>query len=279
VRDLATGTTRLLATSPGGVGLDWVKGSESTVIYTELSKQLTDSITSTPWKIYAIDLDSDVRQEIATSKSSKDEAYQPLPVIEWPYVVWDQLGASKKDIVVFDLRSKRQRVLMRGTSSSWLTISNKRVVWDDDSGPGRRDVFSASVEGPVDRRQLSMSGVATRPTSGSGFVVWQEPAQGDPRSLWETDVMGATPPAQIAEGGAGNAVIGKNFVAWYGSGATSVMVGGLGETPISVADAIGSARISVGLRLAASGTRLVWGITDVASSQLPESIVIADPVR
>jgi hypothetical protein len=216
--DLDTRITRVIARSSWNTGeIDWVRGSRGTIVYTELARIPSDEDPNVPWRVFAVDISTGRKRQIAASKRPSDEILQPFPSIEWPWIV-DISPPSKPstetaDIVSYDLRDGRRLVLVPSGHPGSVTIDHGLVFYGEITG-GQQDLFVVPVDGSGKPRRLTTSGRVALPKAANGGVTWQEPPQGDPDSLWYMPTNPLGSPIQFAQGGS-NAFPGQGFVLWY----------------------------------------------------------------
>jgi hypothetical protein len=211
-------TTIIARASSADSEIDWVRGSRSTVVYTELGQTPSDEDPLVPWAVYAVDLGTGRKRRIAASKGPNDEIIQPFPSIEWPWVV-DVAPPSKPssetaDIVAYDLRDGARSALVASRNPASVTIDHGLVFYDDTSGMGARDLFVVPVDGSSKPRRLTSSGRVALAIAANGAVTWQEPPQGDPDSLWYMLITRPDSPIRFAQEGS-NAFPGQGVVLWY----------------------------------------------------------------
>jgi hypothetical protein len=233
VCDLDTGVGKTVAGTESARGeLGAVQGSKDTVVYTELAHTLTTSTNDgmvSPWTLYSVNIRTGQRRQLAASSTRGDEGFLPEPQIDWPWVV---VRANPKgpgltrdisgDIVVFDLRTGKRRILLSGKHPGRIAITNGMVVYTGTSDPKRpdiRDIFEVPVDGSAPPKQLTTSGYAEFPQAANEALTWAEipPSPKDAvrtgvNPLWVLSLDGKGPPINFAEGT--NSFPGKGFVMW-----------------------------------------------------------------
>ena len=141
-----------------------------------------------------------------------------------------------------------------------VLIVGQAAIYDADSATGR-DLFSIDLSRPnANPSQLTRTGQVANPEVGGGFAVWQQPAQGDPMSVWALNLgrPGARPFALLSGANEGNAIAGDGFAAYLNTDDALVVVPldhTRGREQVVVPAA---ANLSIISRWAASGSLLTW---------------------
>jgi hypothetical protein len=184
VCDLSAGRPTTVAALDEGspASLDWVDGAGDTVVHSRLASvpDLSSPEPKAEWTIEATDLGSGTRRRLAQSggKGGPETNYHvlPRPVVDGHWVVWvgvpgpaDQGG----ELVVFDLRTGRRRVVARRVFPGEVGLWKGMVAYDDVSDRGR-DIFVVPADGSAGPRRLTQVGTVTYPRFANGWAAWQE---------------------------------------------------------------------------------------------------------
>src|SRR5581483_215571 len=127
----------------------WVRGSEEMLVYTDMAAVPTDQSPLVPWKIALSDVRTGRQEILAEGDDQHEEAYAPLPEIDFPWVVWAEVPRVNDpghglDVVSYDIRAKSRRVIVHATTPGEVFVQNGIVYYDADSGSGQRDVFQVA---------------------------------------------------------------------------------------------------------------------------------------
>lgn len=269
VFDLASHRGRTVAQHEGAGNLDLVAGGDDKIVYTDLSRDLTDeNLLSSPWKEYLQDLAAGDRVLLAHSRNRRDELDLATPHVNWPWLVDARVPLPlprdplRLDIVATDLRTRKQHVVVsKARDPAVILISGQRVVFAADSGPHRRDFFSVPLDGSAKPTQITSSGAVSGGWVDSGGLTWQEPLMGDPTSIWFMPLSPPGKPIKVADGGS-NVYPGRGFVMWLTPAQQREKL--VARQPCSSAEPLQIAGddLDIGARWMAYADRIVWA-TDV----------------
>ncbi|MYS22345.1 hypothetical protein GA0115240_140624 [Streptomyces sp. DvalAA-14] len=262
VIDLTTRKAKVVARSryPRGQ-CDIAAGVGDYIAWTDQPAMQTDDTRDVSWKMHLTSIRTGHDQVIATSRGA--ERIVPVPAASAGHVVWTQLTKDKRagEVHSYDIATGTNRTLISGVGPSSTSVAGRWVVYDTATRQGT-DVFEIPVDGGNPQR-LTTSGKAALPRAQAGRVVWQEPDQGDPTSLWTRSLDGRDRPTKAVSGPTeGNAVPGTGFIAYWGAaGASSaVMVTFLNPdgTPGATRQ-VSRGGTAVRPRISSDSDRVAWG--------------------
>jgi hypothetical protein len=262
VIDLTTKRVKVVARSyyPQGQS-DIAAGVGNYIAWTDQPTMQTDDGQTVSWKLHLTDIRTGRDQVIAASHGA--ERIVPVPAASDGHVVWTQLMKNQRagEIHSYDITTGRNRTLVSGIGPSSTTVSGGYVVYDTATRQGA-DIFEVSTDGGKPRR-LTTSGKTALPRAQANRVVWQEPNQGDPTSLWTEPLGGHGRPVRaVSQTTAGNAVAGSRFIAYWSSPdsgehltVTFLRADGTPGATQQVSDL----ETAVPPRIASDATRIAWG--------------------
>jgi len=233
----------------GAAGVvDWLDLTGDRIVWTDEQHETSDSDPGTPWRMFT-KAHPDSRPVLIDSSESSGQNFVPLPRAGDGKVVWTIPAGRAMALKMWD--AGRVTTIVRSVSASDFGVVQDEVFYDGPSSRTSRDIFAYSTRtGRISK--FTSSGRAYSP-AGSGYVVWQEPPNADPESLWEERADGLGGASKIADSGtSGNIVAGDCFAAY------------LTEEGAQIVDAQGrwqrelAPEVSILGRVAADGKHVTW---------------------
>ncbi len=271
-RDTHVARTVVSTKAPQQVGA--IRGSGDLLVYTQADP--TDE-SHTTWSVHLLSLKQGSDRVIAQSSGSVPLAGIPQASIEQNCLAWNEpvpgSGFTSK-LVIYDAVTGSRRSAAGVANPESVSIDGGEVFFDADTAQGR-DAFSTPCSSPATALRITTSGKVAYPRAGNGVLVWQEPLQGDPMSIWAMPdgVTGANPVALTETANQGNAYPGAGFGLWLdGDGMLSVRDLTLKGGPIRLPD---QDKLSIAARWSVLGNTVAWVNGDGSPGQ-QQSLLTVD---
>lgn len=183
VCDLATGRVQRVAHTSAPKGhLGWLQGSGKTVVFSDYSN-LPDLAAPNPgaaWVVYAYDLSTKKRRELARSDGGASErfGFLPTPTVDGRWVTWLQATVSDdkpvNQLVTFDLELGRRHVIPTDSTPGTAIVSGGAVYYNAEVTSGRLELLRVPPAGTDRPTVVPTDGRTSMPHARGGLVVWQE---------------------------------------------------------------------------------------------------------
>jgi len=220
--DPSAGTVRTLLQTRPGTQVDLPQRSHGWLVWVEATGDGSSDTSGISWEVRALPYGS--TQTISLARSAKPGSVfdVPLPSFDFPWVAWTetlprvpgQLPGTR--LMAVDLRTRTLRELSRIGNPATVITRAAVIIYDANSAGGGRDVFEYHLDtGSVE--QLTRSGKVSYPAASDHLVGWQEPATGQPQSLWACTprcTMAGAAPVRIADLTEGNLAVGDSVVVY-----------------------------------------------------------------
>jgi hypothetical protein len=233
---------------------DWVRGAKNWLIFTDQDRVTTDSVSSSAWRIWAMDVRSGRRQIVGSSTSAAAERLIPTPETDGRYVAWVEYAGPRHglQLVTYDLERHTVHHFAQSLQATNVAVTGGRVFYLD--GPrSHRIIQSVSARGGPSSRLVTTGNVFSVQARG-GMLAWEQgPANADTTSVWWMRLTDQHP-MLVARRYAYLASPGADFVAWLSrSGGIEARGYAPGSPVVSLAQ-----EVSPFGKLAADGTHLAW---------------------
>lgn len=279
VFDTRSGASRVVATAPPGGEVDAVRsGSAQTstlIAYTVLERFPTDANPYSTWRLEAVDVVSGVKTVIARSTQPDPAPTIPVASLFGRWCAWAQYDAPTKSntIVVEDLTTHAVHDVAKNVQSSAVGGDGDVLVYDDSVGSavGQRAVLGVNLR-TGQRKRISAVGNVGEPAVANGAVTWQQrtaPPPSNAQAEWYVRLDSQSTPVVIANSQNGNAIAGRDVVAWLDDR------GGLqvASIPQRAAAVVAQAVpidpgmvLSIAARWHLDGDRLIWASNDASGN-------------
>jgi hypothetical protein len=262
---------RAKSSFPGGQ-LDWVEAWGDWVVWTDMSRTPDDINPDSQWRMFAENWHSHKRL-LLNSSGNRASGFVPFPRLSQTGVAWYEPSGNGARVTFLRWSNLRRRSIQ----APFMPASTVDPTSDGELTTTRNDASGATVVATTldSHRWHSVARTthAALSRATGSRVVWQEPATGQPMSIWTCVLPQCTSTPALLGMSEGNAVGGENFVAWLDTnGGVSYSVGG------SAAQSAGP-DVSVPARLAASEDTLAWAQVVAVGTTAERSIVHLDTIR
>jgi hypothetical protein len=253
VVNLRTGRSRTVArTHWSGGQMDWVVGSRGVIVFTDQSREQTDSDPRTIWTLRAMDLRTG-RTRLLDSSHGHLADTLPTPTAGDGRAVWNVEGPSPRHprCKVVNLTTLHVRTLRDPVSPGITVTTDDHLVWLN----GYNGHVYARRIGSTRTRRLSGSPKVSQVAAGDGAAVWSTPQYNDPTRMWVAGVTAhGFKPRIIWPHYNEQLAVGDGFVAYYDFNASVISL--TGGKPLRLAR-----NPDVPSRLAVSGHRVAFSTT------------------
>jgi hypothetical protein len=281
VYDLRSRTETSVATgSTSQALLDFPRGAGDTLTYMELPKVPNDADPETTWRMFAINLLDKSRRLLLSSQRPVSYLLAPIPQLDGHWIAWAEETPNSQPIssqvVTYDLTTGIRRVLVEHLTTELVGITEGKVVYQADSGPGGRDIFEVPADGSGVPVQITKAGNAVAPVAGGGWVAWMQRGVSGYESLLAQPLSGSATPIRIAGPNQGNPALGSGYIAWLSQDGDLMarrLVGGVAPS----LQLEPSSKFLLPARLGAAGDLLSWArATDqLADPPIGVQVVVA----
>lgn len=211
--DLRTGALQRIARSHFARGqTDWVEGTGNYAVYTDQSRVQDDANAATVWTLNATNLATHATFQLASSQGRPDNGL-PSPRAGDGYAIWASVSSSgNATLEVEPLRpGATPQVVATGGQYRDFGVAQGRAVFVDATGH-----LMIAALGPGQPKPISYEAhVGSVRVGADGNMIWPKPANGDPSSLWTSQLAAANTSRRVYSGDNQMQVVGADFAAFF----------------------------------------------------------------